>query len=286
MPTLYLGRPTIYSFNTTGSGRFDLWSCYEIGYNDIILADTVAPAPWSNHPKANKMILPDSSQSIVSSWACSEKVVTVGNFKNRWSYEDMNGNNYSSTGTVAGQMSPNSSKGPNRHNVIKPDVLAAGDVTLAAAPLSYLGNPANNAAIDSGGWHVRGGGTSMSSPVVGGIAALYLERCNQATYQDFLTDIKATAFEDGFTGTIPNNADGYGKIHALNTLLEETIPTAPTVTLNWAAENLSSSETTGNQWYLNGNLLQNETNEILIPTTPIWIVPSAIHKWRWMQCDI
>ena len=170
--------------------------------------------------------------------------------------------------TVAGQMSPNSSKGPNRHNVIKPDVLAAGDVTLAAAPLSYLGNPANNAAIDSGGWHVRGGGTSMSSPVVGGIAALYLERCNQATYQDFLTDIKATAFEDGFTGTIPNNADGYGKIHALNTLLEETIPTAPTVTLNWAAENLSSSETTGNQWYLDGNLLQNETNEILIPTTP------------------
>ena len=195
--------------------------------------------------------------------------MTVGNFRNRWSFVDNNGNNYSNADpTEAGQLSHNSSKGLNRHNVIKPDIIAAGDVTLAAAPLSYLANPANNAKIDSGGWHAGGGGTSMASPVVGGIAALYLERCNQATYQDFLTDIKATAFQDGFTGIIPNNADGYGKINALNALLEETIPASPTVTLNWAAENLSSSETSGNQWYLDGNVLQNETNEILIPTAP------------------
>lgn len=254
-----------YRFETSGSGKYDLWSGQWLGYNDMI----VTPPPASEFPDSIYYVAPDLNQSLVSSWNCSEKVVTVGNFRNRWSFVDKNGNNYSNSDpTVAGQLSHNSSKGPNRHGVIKPDVIAAGDVSLAAAPFVYLNNPAYNAAIDSGGLHIGAGGTSMSSPVVGGIAALYLERCNKATYQDFLTDIKATAFEDGFTGTIPNNADGYGKIHALNTLLEETIPTTPIVTLNWAAENLSSSETTGNQWFLNDTLLTGETNEIHIPSAP------------------
>ena len=45
---------------------------------------------------------------------------------------------------------------------------------MSAYPLSLLSNPALNASIDSNGWHGRNGGTSLASPVIAGIAALYL----------------------------------------------------------------------------------------------------------------
>jgi subtilase family serine protease len=81
-------------------------------------------------------------------------------------------------------------------------------------------NPANNAAIDSGGWHVRNGGTSMASPTVAGIAALYLEKCGHSTWADFKEALIATSFTDFYTGSVPNNAYGHGKPHALNLLLQ------------------------------------------------------------------
>jgi len=257
--------PYLYRFNTVGSGRYDLWSGADVSYNKIIGGtDTVGT---SSYPNINRIILADYNQSITSSWNCSEKVVSVGNIKARSSYVDKNLNTFISDPSSVGSLSPKSSKGPNRHNLIKPDIVATGNITFAPAPLWYLSNPANNPQIDSGGYHMTYGGSSMSSPVVAGIAALYLERCKNTTYQDFINDIKSTAFTDIFTGVVPNNSFGYGKVHALNALLEKTVP-APTVTLNWAAENLSSSETTGNQWYLNDTLIVGETNEILTPTNP------------------
>lgn len=60
----------------------------------------------------------------------------------------------------------------------------------------------------------------MASPVVAGIAALYFEKCKNGTYASFMNDMNNTAYSDGYTGTVPNFAYGYGKIHALNLLLE------------------------------------------------------------------
>ena len=146
----------------------------------------------------------------------------MGNVRCRLGHIDNNGNQYypASDMTHPGKLSPNSSKGPSRHDLIKPDVSAAGDVTLGSGPLSFLMNPANNAAIDSGGWHVRNGGTSMASPTVAGIAALYLEKCGHSTWADFKEALIATSFTDFYTGSVPNNAYGHGKPHALNLLLQ------------------------------------------------------------------
>ena len=119
-----------------------------------------------------------------------------------------------------GQLVPNSSKGPNRYGHTKPDISACGDASLSAGPFWLLNNSAYNSAIDIDGLHVRNGGTSMASPVVAGIAALYLEKCSNATYQDFLDALHSTAFTDSYTGTVPNNGYGYGKAHALNLMLQ------------------------------------------------------------------
>jgi hypothetical protein len=82
-----------------------------------------------------------------------------------------------------------------------------------------LANPAYNGLIELGGMHAANGGTSMASPVIAGIAALYLEKCNSSTYADFKKDLTRNATSDAFTGTTPNYAYGYGKANALNTLL-------------------------------------------------------------------
>lgn len=206
-----------FRFSTTGSGKYDLWSGAWLGLNNLV---TTIPSS-AILPEIIHYNMPDSLQTIVSNWACSEKVITVGNVRNRLGHIDNNGNQYypATDMTPSGKLSPNSSVGPSRHGLTKPDVSASGDVSLTAAPLWLLTNPAYNTLIDSGGWHARNGGTSMASPGVAGIAALYLEKCNKATYASFKSDLIATVFTDSYTGVVPNNSYGYGKPHALNLLL-------------------------------------------------------------------
>ena len=139
-----------YRFETTGSGSYDLWSGLNFGLNSMF---TEAP-PLAEFPDSIYYVAPDKNQSIVSSWNCSEKVVSVGNMRNRLSHIDKNLNTYfPATPPMVGELSINSSKGPNRHNVTKPDVTAAGDLSLSTAPVWILLNPAYNASIDSNGMH-------------------------------------------------------------------------------------------------------------------------------------
>lgn len=206
----------LYRFVTTGTGKYDMWSGVWLGANNF---ETNIPT-ISVMPSIVNYIMPDTLQSIVSSWNCSEKVISVANMRNRQSFINKNGVPYTTSNpTLVGRLSMNSSKGPSRHGVVKPDITASGDVSLSAAPLWLLNNNGYNSMVDQGGKHVVNGGTSMASPVVAGIAALYLEKCNSLTYADFKRDLINNAVKDIHTGTTPNFAFGYGKADALNTLL-------------------------------------------------------------------
>lgn len=209
----------IYSFKTTGTGMYDAWT----GSSTIGLNNVVQTLPSvATYPRIVHYNFPDSLQTIVSSWNCSEKVISVGNIRNRLNHIDRNGNVYNVAPTynaAVGQLSPNSSKGPSRKNVVKPDVSACGDVSLSAGPTWILSTPSFYNSVDIDGWHVRNGGTSMASPVIAGIAALYLEKCSKGTYQTFKNDLLQTSTSDAFTGLTPNYAYGYGKADALALLL-------------------------------------------------------------------
>ena len=216
----------LYRFMTYGSGKYDAWggSWQQLSnfVSSALPSTTLMPSIIHYH-------LPDSLQTIVSSWNCSEKIISVGNFRNRKGYIDKNNTYYvSPSTTLVGKLSENSSKGPSRLGEIKPDISAAGDITLAAGPMLYLANPANNSTIDQGGFHVRNGGTSMASPVVAGIGALYLEKCSYATWETFKTDLINSAAHDNFSGLLPNFGYGHGKADAVGILLEKT----PSITIS------------------------------------------------------
>ncbi len=207
----------LYRFETYGDGEYDLWSGAWMGLSNI--RNTSMPTPLQL-PDVIHYNFPDSLVTTVSSWTCSEKVVTVGNFKNQKDYLDVNNNLFTLSGGPVGMLSANSSKGPNRLGYVKPDVAATGDGILSACP-AWLQSSlivSNPAMLAQGGVHVRNGGTSMASPVIAGIAALYLEKCPEATYQDFIDALHNNAYEDLYTGTTPNYAYGYGKVNAFQLL--------------------------------------------------------------------
>ena len=82
-----------------------------------------------------------------------------------------------------------------------------------------------------------------------------------------MNDLQNSAYADGFTGPVPNNAYGYGKAHALNTLLEQVIPTTPTVVVNIGNSSLDAFPGSYFEWYLDDDILTGENSETL-PITP------------------
>jgi subtilisin family serine protease len=197
---------------TTGSGKFDTWN---FDVSTATLSDSTI-FPDLAHYK-----LPDVNQSIVNSFQCSPEVITVGNYVNRNQYIDYDTVLYTINVTPK-TLSFNSSKGPTRDGRIKPDITASGDYTMAPVVLSlvplYL-SVGGSYKLAMGGYHVRDGGTSTASPVVGGIAGLYLQRYPNSTNQDVRNAIINCPLVDSFTGSnLPNNDWGYGKVDGFTAL--------------------------------------------------------------------
>jgi subtilisin family serine protease len=161
---------------------------------------------------------------MVSGFQCLDNVITVGNYGNRGNYVDINGNTYTDATVTPGEIALNSSWGPTRDGRIKPDVAAPGGLMLSCGQLSLLTiwatQPGNAPKIAQGGFHFRDGGTSSSSPVVAGIAALYLQQNPTATAMQVKNAIIQCAVQDNFTGNnLPDVIWGHGKADAFNTLV-------------------------------------------------------------------
>jgi len=58
--------------------------------------------------------------------------------------------------------------------------------------------------------------------VVAGAAALYLQRCPNASYSEVVSAIRGTARTDAFTGAEPNNRWGYGKLDGFAAVVNST----------------------------------------------------------------
>lgn len=214
-----------FRFTTTGSGAYDLWSSANLGTSEIVYQ---AVPTSSFRAEFAKYRFPDLNQSMVSSWTCLPSVITVGNHINRSSYVDYLGNVQSVT-EPDGMMAASSSRGPSRSGVMKPDVIALGERTLTAGKLVDLNImrvvPSLQVNLAQGGFHFRNGGSSMASPAIAGICALLLERCPEITATEMRDFIRNAASGDKFTGALPNNLNGFGKVNAQH-LFEQRKPSA------------------------------------------------------------
>ncbi len=208
-----------FSILSTGTGNFDFWSSNLLGTSKIV--ETGLPTAVQ-YPPIAFYTLPDSAKTTVSSFSSSPNIITVANFVNRKTYIDVDSIERVKPET-AGQKAVTSSIGPDRRGNLKPDIAATGDYTIgpnsaAVIAANMAAGPVNRAKVAYGAMHRYNGGTSMASPVVAGIAALYLQKCPNATMAEIKAAIIATAKQDTFTGIVPNPVFGNGKIDAFATL--------------------------------------------------------------------
>jgi len=144
---------------------------------------------------------------------CAASVITVGAYRAQVTLP--NGHTY------YGNISSFSSKGPLINEVIKPDITAPGANVVSAISSFYNGTPVSTITnVTFNGKIYKFGpmsGTSMSIPVVAGIAGLLLEVNPSLTPAQIKNLLKQTARHDSYTGVISSAGDvlwGWGKVNA------------------------------------------------------------------------
>ncbi len=208
-----------YSLMTTGSGKLDIWSHTNAGItgsSEIVKTGLPTAAVYPNIIHYQE---PDTSQTIVGSFTCLPTVIAVGSYRNRKTYLDVDSIVRTIAG-IPGEIDLGSSIGPNRRGIVKPEVSSPGRYVMSTASDSFAAYVLGAAPqyLGVGGKHVLKNGTSMASPSVAGIVALYLEKCPNATMAEIRNAVLTTAKQDGFTGVVPNNSYGYGKSDAFSAL--------------------------------------------------------------------
>ena len=174
----------------------------------------------------------------------ANSIISVGAYTTKKQWTDLYTNtlqkapSYDSVGAIA----TFSSRGPTADGRVKPDITAPGNI-VASSMNSFDVSISNltDRLVDSvnvGGdnYHfVMFEGTSMATPMVTGILALWLERYPELTVEHVKGIFEETAMTDTFTGNIPlmgSNTWGWGKIDAFGGLTEmiKYIPGKPTNT--------------------------------------------------------
>lgn len=183
-----------------------------------------------------------TSSTVGEIGGTGNSIVTVGAYTTKNTYTNFSNSTVNIPFQAPlGEIAPFSSHGPTADNRTKPDITAPGNVIVA--PVNRFDNTYASSSQETvygvtngtNTWYYGAmQGTSMATPMVTGILALWLEAYPDLNPTQALTLIKDNAFTDGFTGTIPNNGDntwGWGKIDAEYGLLdlESKIPAKPTI---------------------------------------------------------
>ena len=162
--------------------------------------------------------------------ACFPSVICVGSTAHRLGFTNYKGQykDYS-YGRIQGQLSPYSSTGPAMNGQMKPQVTAPGDNIISSYSSFYIeANPdANDINSDVEHFDYQGRtyawnantGTSMATPVVAGVIALWLEAKPDLTPQEVIDALSHTSRHPDASLTYPNNQYGYGEIDAYSGLL-------------------------------------------------------------------
>jgi len=160
---------------------------------------------------------------------CFEAPVTVGSTSHRMQFTNMDGtvirDDHEET---EHRLSWFSSEGPTMDGRNKPDVTAPGQYIMASLSSYYLEKHPKGDGWDiehfdlNGRTYVWGAysGTSMSTPIVAGTIALWLQAKPDLTRDDIIGIMQRTCRHPEEGLTYPNSRYGYGEIDAYRGLLD------------------------------------------------------------------
>ena len=174
---------------------------------------------WNAAEKSHNILSPGSF----------DPVITVGSTSHRLSFTNVNGDVINDTNDPeAGRLSWFSSVGPTIDKRTKPDVTAPGNYVISSLSSAYLEANPNATSYDVEHFDLEGrtyvwgafSGTSMSTPVVAGIIALWLQAKPTLTPDDIRGILQRTCLHPEEQLTYPNNLYGFGEIDAYKGLLD------------------------------------------------------------------
>ncbi|MBD3334779.1 MAG: S8 family serine peptidase [Candidatus Eisenbacteria bacterium] len=151
-----------------------------------------------------------STEAIVGMPGTASGVITVAAYNTKIEWTADNGSTYDiSQYETLHDLASFSSWGPRRDGAQKPDIGAPGQMIASAWSAHYQ---VSEPIIAPGREHVLLQGTSMACPHVAGAIALMLEADPNLTPAEVKTILQNTARSDSYTGTVPNDRFGYGKL--------------------------------------------------------------------------
>ena len=178
-------------------------------------------------PSYNPNLTNGDNSHCIYSPGSAPAVICVGSTAYRTGLYNNEGKFVVSNWGENGEVARYSSIGPTADGRIKPDVLANGTNVVSSYSSFYREeHPTDNtwdiAYSDYGDrrypWH-SDLGTSMSTPIVSGIIALWLEACPNLTADDVKDVFAKTCIRHDPSLEYPNNSYGWGEIDAYRGLL-------------------------------------------------------------------
>lgn len=179
--------------------------------------------------------------TLVGSPADGDSVFAVAAHatKSSWFSCAQNGTCAYTTPPTLGAIASFSCVGPRRDGVLKPEISAPG-FGVATTHSAQAGAIGTCGDVDDGVHEVQAG-TSFSAPHVAAAASLFLSAYPGSSPSRVKKALEAHARSDGFTGAVPNNTWGYGKLDIFSTF-DHTGPTvaitAPNGGESWAASSV------------------------------------------------
>ena len=215
------GLHTLLRIEVEGEGSYEGWNQFFLMDADYLKDRSIFPPD----------ILHADHFNTVNAPANAEGGISVGCFWNRVDFVDVEGRPFryppsalrddDEPPPLPGYLMHTTQTGICRDGRCLPTALAPGNGVPTAIPLAMRGMNDSLFPILDGGLHTVFTGTSSATPVLCGAAALYLQKYPTATAGEFRQALMETSYGDVYTGTVPNERAGYGKIDIFRLLCGE-----------------------------------------------------------------
>lgn len=216
------GKPHLYVESTLfdGDGYYaGFWVISESAGTVHAWADNVYG--WFNNYGLSRYLDGNGGHTMGEIGGSGRRIISVGAYVSKDYYENF-GILYPSDETLH-DCASFSSHGPTPDGRMKPEITAPGSYLVSSLSGKDSGTPREQYVTwnDERFYYGYMQGTSMASPFVAGVMALWLQARPELTPEEAKEVLHATALNDSFTGDIREAGDGtwgYGKIDAWNGL--------------------------------------------------------------------